>query len=141
MKKSFSSQSPSIMECSPTNDTSCSYRKSYTNVAVPVNYGMLSYHVRIVKNTVAVMSQSPSIMECSPTLTVMPLLTATSLSQSRQLWNALLQQNELVQYLAVRRSPHQLWNALLLTSASDHRIELSQSPSIMECSPTFQIHH
>ena len=60
----FLSQSPSIMECSPTksNDlTAIGF-----NVAVPVNYGMLSYS-GVRKKIFLPLSQSPSIMECSPT--------------------------------------------------------------------------
>ena len=56
----------------------------------------------------------------------------------RQLWNALLHFDDV--YCDVTfdcRSPRQLWNALL--PAYDDRdaiCGLSQSPSIMECSPT-----
>ena len=61
-----------------------------TLVAVPVNYGMLSYYLGFV----------------SP-------------------------------YFQYGRSPRQLWNALLRTlSACHHALHTSQSPSIMECSPT-----
>ncbi len=59
------SQSPSIMECSPTLKLS---RPVYdTIVAVPVNYGMLSYKNKTAYGFLEHLSQSPSIMECSPT--------------------------------------------------------------------------
>ena len=81
-------------------------------VAVPVNYGMLSYthfnayeygrqcrsprqlwNALLPKGVDSLkldsMSQSPSIMECSPTLG--PLSSRTGICRSpRQLWNALL---------------------------------------------------
>ena len=82
------SQSPSIMECSPTETTTDSWAEIH--VAVPVNYGMLSYR--------------------------------TSCKRS---------------YWRTGRSPRQLWNALLrICPVSSLRISRSQSPSIMECSPT-----
>ena len=82
------SQSPSIMECSPT-DGDVDDRGIY-DVAVPVNYGMLSYT-----------------------------------NQNRYIMTT------------VSRSPRQLWNALLhiLQKYAGMAIS-SQSPSIMECSPT-----
>ena len=86
-------------------------RKS--RVAVPVNYGMLSYD-RFFVHFKHIACRSP-----------------------RQLWNALLRTSVSEPALCTRRSPRQLWNALLLKSCEQNiRICLSQSPSIMECSPT-----
>ena len=106
------SQSPSIMECSPTITTE--RMNLFMLVAVPVNYGMLSYP-RHKTSSRSIISRSP-----------------------RQLWNALLLCQKTQQVRRERRSPRQLWNALLRfdESAILSRIR-SQSPSIMECSPTF----
>ena len=59
------SQSPSIMECSPTKEILA--LNLPLNVAVPVNYGMLSYTIMTTAQIKDLVSQSPSIMECSPT--------------------------------------------------------------------------
>ena len=107
------SQSPSIMECSPTLKPS--HNGKWNSVAVPVNYGMLSYLNcwNALKQSV---SQSPSIMECSPTVF-----------------------NWLIVHTTYRRSPRQLWNALLHYQVQRMlQYWMSQSPSIMECSPTTQ---
>ena len=70
-----------------TNDK---YRLTWQKVAVPVNYGMLSY-IKLSEK--------------------LPVTT--------------------------RRSPRQLWNALLREFyIKKHKRDPSQSPSIMECSPT-----
>ena len=82
-------------------------------VAVPVNYGMLSYKLN--------MEQLYTVEGRSP----------------RQLWNALLQISIEEFKNALGRSPRQLWNALLLETVTRHpKPDKSQSPSIMECSPT-----
>ena len=55
----------------------------------------------------------------------------------RQLWNALLQMRITIKKTITGRSPRQLWNALLLGLTGHELIfDKSQSPSIMECSPT-----
>ena len=83
------SQSPSILECSPTK---VEWRSPMTGkVAVPINSGMLSYVITFGREVTT---------KC--------------------------------------RSPHQFWNALLRASPSwDWKRKLSQSPSILECSPTY----
>ena len=64
-------------------------RQQRENVAVPVNYGMLSY-VTIADLAIGWQSRSP-----------------------RQLWNALLRGDWVARHHQHRRSPRQLWNALL----------------------------
>ena len=81
------SQSPSILKCSSAG--SRCHRVRHFCVAVPVNYGMLSY---------AISSNERGMPD--------------------------------------RRSPRQLWNALLLLADLGCIKNLSQSPSIIECSPT-----
>ena len=131
------SQSPSIMECSPTLLKINIIKQK--QVAVPVNYGMLSYEFKGLGQQLdngrsprqlwnallrsdhkhyvcSKRSQSPSIMECSPTLLLAKVVN-----------------------LSYCRSPRQLWNALLLGDMwAKSRTVVSQSPSIMECSPTTQ---
>ena len=170
------------MECSPT--WKFLQKGMPTSVAVPVNYGMLSYtKIPVIWND-AHSSQSPSIMECSPTLDevlvslkelVAVPVNYGMLSYSKDWWCgyrkkvAVPVNYGMLSYVAwrwfkaqssvavpvnygmlsytnvvcvhseeVRRSPRQLWNALLhlnhLTMANG---TVSQSPSIMECSPTW----
>ena len=73
------SQSPSIMECSPTRLRRA--KSNFINVAVPVNYGMLSYQRFKSQGRSDTSSQSPSIMECSPTI-IGQLHADLSMSQS-----------------------------------------------------------
>ena len=106
-------------------------------VAVPVNYGMLSYSIQLIDCTHNLSSQSPSIMECSPTLP--STKNATILNVAVPVNYGMLSYNSIImcKHLLKGRSPRQLWNALLLFFA-DYTIitPKSQSPSIMECSPT-----
>ena len=82
-------------------------------------------------------SQSPSIMECSPTFVEDSILKLGTSRSPRQLWNALLLVRSRLQLNGTGRSPRQLWNALLPTRRVARYIFISsQSPSIMECSPT-----
>ena len=81
------SQSPSIMECSPTTEQE--FNEKLDIVAVPVNYGMLSYPGE-QKNRQRQWGRSP-----------------------RQLWNALLPCQIQPSPKLKSRSPRQLWNALL----------------------------
>ena len=106
------SQSPSIMECSPTQ----------------------TYTWPLAAST----RRSPRQFWNALLLPPSPRLGQERNRRSpRQLWNAFLLMLPTTRACTTCRSPHQFWNALLPPSKS-HKNEqrLSQSPSIMECSPT-----
>ena len=82
-------------------------------VAVPVNYGMLSYWSEYQANQ----------------------KTAVAVPVNYGMLSYLL--SELESLGLEGRSPRQLWNALLHDcDGGRDQVQMSQSPSIMECSPT-----
>ena len=135
------SQSPSIMECSPTrlgegwpdeaivavpvNYGMLSYRRRYQQqsqaiVAVPVNYGMLSYPFKS-KNMQTKHVAVPVNYGMLSYLSLTKGLKSTVLSQSPSIMECSPTFASVVpRFLWSRRSPRQLWNALLRKSIYDN---------------------